>query len=155
FTHPGQAVLVEQFDGNVVFEPALPRDKQPMPQEMEEVLEQLRRMDLQLRESRIELDSVRRDLITTCGPSRLLGVLPDDKKPAAKESKILGRSFWRAAARANVEAQQLVIRSPEELAKAGITTEEQLAKQFKDDKIDWKTQMVVVATGGMKPTGGY
>jgi hypothetical protein len=32
---------------------------------------------------------------------------------------------------------------------------EQLAKQFKVDKIDWTKRMVVVATGGRKNTGGY
>jgi hypothetical protein len=85
----------------------------------------------------------------------LLGV-PQDK-PEGKEPKILARGTWRAAG--TKEPQQLVIRSAEELAKAAGQPADkaaaELAKEFKVESIDWKKQMVVVATGGTKSTGGY
>lgn len=75
------------------------------------------------------------------------------EKPEAQELKILARAFWRAPARPGAAQQQLVIRSADEMAKLG--GEDVLKTQFKVDKIDWETQMVVIATGGPKPTGGY
>src|SRR5581483_5545481 len=41
------------------------------------------------------------------------------------------------------------------LADAQKEATEQLAKRFKLENIDWSKQMVVVATGGRKNTGGY
>src|SRR5262249_15567416 len=57
----------------------------------------------------------------------------------------------------------IVIRSAKELVAAqggdGEDAEKQrtaeLAKALKVDNIDWKTQMVVVVTGGVQKTGGY
>jgi hypothetical protein len=85
----------------------------------------------------------------------LLGA-PQDK-PEGKELKVVARGNWKAAGAK--EPQQLVIRSSEELAKAAgqpaDKAAEELAKAFKVEAIDWKKQMVVVATGGTKSTGGY
>jgi hypothetical protein len=91
--------------------------------------------------------------------SLLVGLLvgaPQDK-PEGKELKVLARGDWRAAG--TKEPQHLVIRSTEELAKAAgqpaDKAAEGLAQAFKVEAIDWKKQMVVVATGGTKTTGGY
>ena len=95
-------------------------------------------------------------------------VLPvaEDRKPDPtkdRELKIEARGFWRASIRPGT-AQQLVIRSAAEAAKAsGLPADgkgqEQatanLAKALRIEKIDWDKQMVVVATAGAKPTGGY
>jgi hypothetical protein len=91
--------------------------------------------------------------------SLLVGLLlgaPQDN-PERKELKVLARGDWRAAG--TKEPQQLVIRSADELAKATGQPADKvavgLAKEFKVEAIDWKKQMVVVATGGTKSTGGY
>jgi hypothetical protein len=89
----------------------------------------------------------------------------DDKKPDQKEEKelkVLSRGLWGAPVQVGKQ-QQLVIRSAKELIEAtGATGEnaekqtlERLTKSLKVDKIDWKTQMVVIVSGGVKPTGGY
>jgi hypothetical protein len=93
---------------------------------------------------------------------RPLLALADDKSKD-RELKIIGRGFWRASIRPGT-AQQLVIRSAEEAAKATnlpadgkgqAQASENLAKALKVEKIDWDRQMVVVVTAGAKPTGGY
>jgi hypothetical protein len=79
------------------------------------------------------------------------------KKADGKELKVIARGAWRA--RVGAQAQQDVIRSPEELAKVtgqpADAAEKALTQALKVDKIDWQTQMVVVVTGGTKNTGGY
>lgn len=89
-------------------------------------------------------------------------VLEDPTKEG--ELKIQARGFWRASARPGGAAQQLVIRGAAEAAKAvGLPGDgkgqeqasDQIAKAVKLDKIDWDKQMVIVATAGAKPTGGY
>ena len=77
----------------------------------------------------------------------LIAGLPDDKpkdgdKPEGQVLKVIARGNWKPAG--VKEQQQLVIRSVEELAKV-----------FKVESIDWKQQMIVVASGGTKRTGGY
>jgi hypothetical protein len=85
----------------------------------------------------------------------LLGA-PQDKAEG-KELKVLARGNWKSAG--TKDQQQLVIRSADELAKAtgqpAAKAAEELAKAFRVESIDWKKQMVVVATGGTKRTGGY
>jgi hypothetical protein len=86
----------------------------------------------------------------------------DEKGP-----KIVATTSWRPVG-TNAMPHTAVIRTAEEAAVAmGVAADkaklpdaqreatEQLAKQFKVDKIDWTKQMVVVATGGRKNTGGY
>src|SRR5262245_36688304 len=86
-----------------------------------------------------------------------LGV-PGEEKPS--DVKILGRGIWRALAKQGAPAQQLVIRSGEEYAKAIGTSEnpqaalENLRKAMKID-VDWDKHMLIVVTGGVQPTGGY
>jgi hypothetical protein len=101
-----------------------------------------------------------------------LVILEDDRKPETKdepkdgkEVKILAQGFWRAGVRGEGgAAQQLVLRSAEDLAVAAgkgkdeagqKEATEMLCKVFKVDDIDWKKQMIVVCTGGARPTGGY
>ncbi len=103
----------------------------------------------------------RKDGLRNTEPALL--VLADDTKD--RELKIVARGFWRGvSARPGAEAQQLVLRSAAEAAKAsGLPGDgkgqeqatQRLAQALKVDKIDWEKQMVVVATGGAKPTGGY
>jgi hypothetical protein len=107
-------------------------------------------------------------------------VVKDDKKPEEKkaparkdekdvdsstEVKILGRGVWRLASKSD-DQQQIVIRNAEELAKASGLEKpdgeeaqkkatEAAAKALKVDDIDWKKQMLIVVTGGVKRTGGY
>ncbi len=108
-------------------------------------------------------------------PPKALPKLEEDRKPeptpdAAKgeeatDVKILSRGLWRPATKSN-DPQQIVIRSGEELAKAAGLDKpdgedaqkkaaETVAKALKVDDIDWKKQMVIVVTGGVKRTGGY
>jgi hypothetical protein len=189
FTHPGQAVLVERYEGKVVFEPPLAKDAEPRPHDMEVAIEQLVRIERELLEEQRTLEVVKKSIIVQplCGlllgpngaveateeqqaerrmayrrehlPKQtwesLVAAVSGERKPEGQEMKILGHAFWREPTQRGAEAKQFVIRSPEELTKAGNLTEEQLVKQFKVDKIDWKTQMIVVVTGGVKPTGGY
>jgi len=91
-------------------------------------------------------------------------IVAESKPDASKELKILARAPWRASARPNSAAQQLVIRSGAELAAAsgqprteqGIKqATEMLARLLKVKEIDWNKQMIVVTTAGAKPTGGY
>jgi hypothetical protein len=93
----------------------------------------------------------------------------DDKKPTDKvegdhEVKIIARGAWRPGSKE--EAQHLVIRNAEELAKAsGLEkpdgegaqkkASEAVAKALKIDEIDWKKQMLIVVSAGRKNTGGY
>jgi hypothetical protein len=91
----------------------------------------------------------------------------EDKAADEQGPKIQATTFWRPAG-TNAMPHTAVVRTAEEAAVAmGVTADkakqpdaqkeatEQLAKQFKVDKIDWTKQMVVVATGGRKNTGGY
>jgi hypothetical protein len=156
FTHPGQAVLVERYEGKVVFDPMVPKEeKESKPEdELQQAIEQLRRIEREVLDAERALEKGNQRTLAIPLPPLNVKVV-DEKKPDGQEMKILGRAFWREPTQRGAEAKQLVLRSPEELAKAGNLTEEQLAKQFKVDKIDWKTQMIVVVTGGVKPTGGY
>ena len=81
-----------------------------------------------------------------------------------REVKVLATGFWRAPGGTNAPAQQLVLRSAAEAARALGQAEggkgqqfatQTLTRAFKVDKIDWDRQMVVVVTAGSKPTGGY
>jgi hypothetical protein len=91
----------------------------------------------------------------------LLGAPPDGPKgrdkTEGKELKVLARGEWKPAG--TKDQQQLEIRSAEELARVtgnpADKAVEELAKAFKVESIDWKKQMVVVASGGTKTTGGY
>jgi hypothetical protein len=78
-------------------------------------------------------------------------------KEEGKELKVIARGPW--GARGGPGQQQLVLRSAKELAEAmGMPEDkaaEAAAKLFKVDAIDWKTQMIVAATGGTRRTGGY
>jgi len=89
----------------------------------------------------------------------------DDKTDSGTDVKILGRGVWKPATKSG-DQQQVVIRSAEELAKAAGLEKpngedaqkkatETVAKALKVDDIDWKKQMVIVVTGGVKRTGGY
>jgi hypothetical protein len=87
-------------------------------------------------------------------------------KPALKSLKVLARGTWRVG---NSPAPlQLVIRSPKELALShGQTADNadddsiktqavtEAARLFKVETIDWRTQMIVVASAGAEPTSGY
>jgi len=77
------------------------------------------------------------------------GKSPDNKAAEGKHLKILGRASWRPAG--GGDRGHRVIRSSRELP--GNATA--LAKEFKVDAIDWKTQMVLVISGGTQRTGGY
>jgi PrcB C-terminal len=99
-------------------------------------------------------------------PSRL-EVLPlVGDKPNAKELKMLARGAWKPVEGA--APVQLVIRSAEELARSHGQAEDkakdeavqkrvvdEACRLFKVETIDWKSQMIVVASAGAKPTGGY
>jgi hypothetical protein len=92
----------------------------------------------------------------------------DDKSEAPKEPKVIAQGVWRPAGLGG-DPQQLVIRSAAEaVVTAGLGDKdkakdeglqkqatETLAKALKVETIDWSKQMVVVATGGRKNTGGY
>jgi hypothetical protein len=88
-----------------------------------------------------------------------------NKVEGASEVKILAHSPWKPALKGG-DPPQNVFRSAEELAKASGLEKpegeeaqkkatEAAAKALKVDDIDWKKQMVIVVTGGMKRTGGY
>ncbi len=66
------------------------------------------------------------------------------------------------------EGKQVVIRNPEELANyppwnnldavpavVGRRAAEEIARELKVNAIDWKKQMLIVVTAGVRPTGGY
>jgi hypothetical protein len=97
-------------------------------------------------------------------PNKELFAKEGDQSEGGMEVKILSRGLWHPAGKG--EPQQLVIRSAGELAKAAGLEKpdgedaqkkatETVAKALKIDNIDWKKQMVIVVTGGMKRTGGY
>jgi hypothetical protein len=79
----------------------------------------------------------------------------EEVKAAARELKVIGRAPWPAPARPGTPGQQVVIRSLDELRKATSTPPESLAKSFKVDALDFDKQMIVVATAGAQPTGGF
>jgi hypothetical protein len=90
--------------------------------------------------------------------------------PAARDEKdrnlkLLARGAWPVR---HDKPTQLVIRNAEELALAhGVAPKDAKEKRFQADvtadtasllkvkAIDWDKQMLVVASAGMKPTGGY
>jgi hypothetical protein len=89
----------------------------------------------------------------------------EDKTEGGAEVKILGRGVWKPATKSG-DQQHVVIRSGEELAKAAGLDKpdgedaqkkaaETVVKALKVDEIDWKKQMFIVVTGGVKRTGGY
>ncbi len=95
-----------------------------------------------------------------------LEVVPADGAKTVRELKVLARTEWKPGE--GVAPVQLVIRGPKELALAHgqpadkadddvlQTREADLAAQaFHVEKIDWKRQMIVVASPGAEPTGGY
>lgn len=99
-------------------------------------------------------------------PGRLEVVPPAGEKPAVKELKVLARTEWHLATA--LAPTGLVIRNPEQLAlahgeppdKATLASVQEtdatlIDRMFKVEKIDWKTQMIVVVTAGAKPTTGY
>lgn len=86
-----------------------------------------------------------------------------DDKPAAKELKPIATGGWPFAS-ANPDdktgPKQYVVRSAEDLAKAANQKDadkvkEQLLKVLKVKDVDWKTQMLIVVTGGVQSSGGY
>ena len=87
-------------------------------------------------------------------PASLI-VLKGDKKEAGKEGepKVLAKTAMR------VGTTSSVIKSAEELGKLQKTEADKasadLAKALKVESIDWKKQMVIVISGGQRPTGGY
>jgi len=90
---------------------------------------------------------------------------------AGKSLKIIAKGPWQyvsANPNSPKEGQRFLIRSAAELttrppwnqldAPAQVVEKQAtaaLAKALKVDTIDWKTQMLVVVTGGVKPTGGW
>ena len=99
-------------------------------------------------------------------PGRLEVLPAVGDKPAVKELKVLARADWKPVEGAAPLA--LVIRSPKELALAHGEPEDKAttdavqerdvdlaAKLFKVETIDWKTQMIVAASAGARPTGGF
>ena len=99
-------------------------------------------------------------------PGLLEVVPPAGEKPAVKELKVLARTDWTLAV--GPAPTMLVIRNPEQLAlahgepadKATLDSVQEtvatlIDRMFKVEKIDWKTQMIVVVTAGAKPTTGY
>ncbi len=99
-------------------------------------------------------------------PGRLAVLLPAGEKPAFKELKVLARADWNLAT--GLEPTGLVIRNPEQLAlahgeppdRATLDSVQEtdatlLNRRFNVERIYWKTQMVIVATAGVKPTSGY
>ncbi|HBI45395.1 MAG TPA: hypothetical protein DDY78_21465 [Planctomycetales bacterium] len=99
-------------------------------------------------------------------PGRLEVMPAVGDKAAGKTLKVLARGTWRVGDSA--APLQLVIRSAKELAlshgQAADKAEddsvkrqavEEAARLFKVEVIDWKTQMIVVASAGAKPSSGY
>ena len=99
-------------------------------------------------------------------PGWLEVVPPPGEKPTVKVLKVLARGPWRLGTKP--DPVQLVIRSAKELAlshgiRAGQAEDYpaetravgEAARLFKVENIDWKTQMVIVVSGGAKPTSGY
>jgi len=83
----------------------------------------------------------------------------DDETKTAKTLRIEARTLWRAPTKPGSPAQQIVIRSAADAAKATGKSEKEgtatLARAFKVKDIDWTKKMVVVVTSGAKGTGGY
>lgn len=85
----------------------------------------------------------------------------DRGKDAGTPVKILGRASWRASTKPGAAAQQIVIRSEADFAKAvGAGNDakaalDDLKKQMKVEQIDWQKQMLIVVAGGAQRTGGY
>jgi PrcB C-terminal len=99
-------------------------------------------------------------------PGQLEVVPVGDGNPAEKALKVLARGTWRVGD--SPAPLQLVIRSAKELAlshglRAGTAEDDSVktqavleaARLFKVEDIDWKTQMIVVASAGAKPSSGY
>lgn len=97
--------------------------------------------------------------------------IAEDKGKSAKSLKIFATAPWsyvRADPDGPRDGQQFVIRTAKELAARPPFSDldarpevvekhatAALAKALKVDTIDWDKQMLVVVTGGVKPTGGY
>ena len=99
-------------------------------------------------------------------PGRLEVLPAVGDKPNVKGLKVLARGAWKTAEGA--APVQIVIRSAEELARShgqpddkardeAVQTRvvDEACRLFKVETIDWKTQMIVVASAGAKPTGGF
>ncbi len=99
-------------------------------------------------------------------PGRLEVLPAEGTKPAGKAFKVLARGAWRVGD--NAAPLQLVIRSAKELVLShGQTADRaeddslktqavtEAARLFKVETIDWKTQMIIVASAGAKPSSGY
>ena len=106
-------------------------------------------------------------MLTTLLVALAAGAGPGEGPPAKRELTVLARAPWRPAGGGGA-AQQRVLRTAEEAALAlGIPADrareeagrkeatERLSRIFKVESIDWKDQMVVVVTAGVKRTGGY
>jgi hypothetical protein len=130
FTHPAVAALVERCDGEVKFVMAANPKKLGPPQKVDRAQ-------------------------SPAQPA------PGTNQAAVGEDyKIQARSPMRVGGVPN--GGQLLIRNGKELLTALAdakndekTATENLAKALKVDGVDWTKQMVVVVSGGTRPTGGY
>ena len=104
------------------------------------------------------------------GNMSIVAMRDDAAPPGSKDEKdldlkILARGAWPVR---HEKPTQLVLRNAEELALAhGVAPKDAKEKRFQADvttdvalllkvkAIDWDKQMLVVATAGKKPTGGY
>jgi hypothetical protein len=73
---------------------------------------------------------------------------------AGKELKVLARASWQLPVR-DATPQQRVLRSEQELKAAIGNQADALLKALKVDRIDWKTQMLILVSSGTRRTGGY
>lgn len=82
-----------------------------------------------------------------------LALLLAASEQASETPKIHARAAYK------IGQTSKVLRSAEELGTLTNTGADrataQLARAFKVDSIDWKKQMVIVISGGSRPTGGY
>jgi hypothetical protein len=156
--------------GMRTFRHTLPGRLEVLPMTDEEKKDQKDREETEAELRRIikaleDLERSQRELLPDRVPQPRELKLLDNEEP--KGPKIVATTNWRPAG-TNAASQTVVIRTAEEAAVAlGIAADkakqddaqkeatERLAKQFKVEKIDWTKQMVVVATGGRKNTGGY
>jgi hypothetical protein len=104
------------------------------------------------------------------GPTLAAGLSQAGDKDT-RELKIIAKAPWSYASAkpdGNKEGHKLVLRSAAELVAATPFSKldapqqivekqaaAELAKALKVEGIDWGKQMLIVVTGGVKPTGGY
>jgi hypothetical protein len=99
----------------------------------------------------------------------LLALVPAADAEPVKATATAPWTHAKADPDAKNDAKQIVIRNAADLVKAIPSyaaldapanvvekmANEALAKALKVKEIDWKKQMLIVVTGGSKPTGGY